>query len=196
MHVIRHLIFENPTTLLVALGIAAVVCGTVWHRTGSSAWRLAAALCIAVGLLIGILATTIETDRERLVRTLKTMGRAVDDGRPQAFADCISDQYKSGSLDKDGLANLVRRGLQYVRASADVPHVVMTDSVATVTQTYVFRPAPGTPTVISKTYERVTWEGEFAPDADGRWRLRAARAIRPREMLPQEAARFLPSHSP
>jgi len=196
MHVIRHLVLENPTTLLVALGIAAVVCGTIWHRRGSSPCRLVAVLCVAAGILVAVLAYSIETDRERLVLTLSTMGRAVDEGRPDAFADCISDRFETGSLDKDGLADLVRRGLQYVRASPEVPNITMTDADAAVTQVYVFRAAPGVPVRISKQYERITWEGNFAPDADGRWRLRSARATQPREMLPQEAARFLPKRRP
>jgi len=196
MDLIRHFAFENPTTLLVILGIAAVICGTIWHRKGPAGCRLAAILCVAAGLLVGILAYTVETDRERLLRTLDVMGRAVDDGRAEAFASCISPEYKSGTLDRAGLADLVRRGLEYVRASADLPLIALGDTDAVVTQTYHFRPAPGMPTMISKQYERVVWEGVFGPDADGQWRLRSARATHPREMLPQEAARFLPARRP
>ncbi|MBL7139293.1 MAG: hypothetical protein ISS74_00125 [Planctomycetes bacterium] len=196
MDLLRHLVFENPTTLLVALAIATVVCGTIWRRRGASGCRLAAVVCVAAGLLVGVLAYTVETDRERLVRTLDVMDRAVDAGRAEAFIACISPAYKSDSLDKDGLANLVRRGLEYVRASAEAPQLAIGDTDAVVTQTYRFRPAPGTPLTIEKQYERITWEGVFGPDADGKWRLRSARATHPREMLPQEAARLLPGRRP
>jgi len=192
MDLLRYFVFENPATLLVVLIIATVILGTIWRRTGAAGCRWAAFTCIAAGLLVALLATLVETDRERLGRTLDTMADAVDEGRPEAFIACISPAYGSRALSKDGLADIVRQGLTYVRASAKAPKVTMGDGEATVTQAYRFRPAPGSPVRVAEQRPRVVWEGTFGPDADGQWRLRAARAISPREMLPQEAARYLP----
>ncbi len=192
MDLIRHLLYENPTTLLVALIIATVVLGTIWRRSGSRGCRWAAVACIAVALGVTLLAWAVETDRERLQATLETMAEALDEGRPGPLIGCISPQYRSDSLNKDGLADIVRRGLKYVRAATEAPQVAMGDGEALVTQASRFRPAPGSRVMLPQPYQRVVWKAVFAPDADGEWRLRSARVVSPREMLPQEAARYLP----
>ena len=192
MDLLRHLVFENPATLLVVLIIATVLLGTIWHRTGAKASRAAAATCLAVALLVALLAWLVETDRERLDRTLRTMAEATDEGRPERLVACISPDYRSDGLGKDGLADIVRHGLEYVRASAGAPKVEMGQGEATVTQTYRFRPAPGSDLRTAERFPPVVWEGTFGPDADGEWRLRWARAVSPRVMLPQEAVRYLP----
>jgi len=189
---LRHFVYENPTTVLVALIIATVVLGTIWRRTGSAGCRWAALACVTVGLLVTLLAYVVETDRERLQATLRTMAEAIDAGRPDPVIACISPEYRSDSLDKEGLADIVRRGLKYVRAAAEAPRIVMRDREALVTQASRFRPAPGSQVVLPHPYQRIVWEAVFAPDTDGEWRLRSAKVIHPRDMLPQEAARHLP----
>jgi len=192
MTLLHYLVFDNPAALLVVLVIGAVLLGTIWRRTGAAGCRWAAFTCIAAGVLVTLVAYLVETDRERLDRTLRTMADAVDEGRPEPFIACISPDYEGGALGKDGLADIVRQGLTHVRASAAAPTVRMDDGRATVTQTYRFRPAPGSRTPVAERRPPVVWEGTFGPDADGEWRLRSARAVSPRVMLPQEAARYLP----
>jgi len=192
MDLFRYLVFENPATVVVALILATILLGTVWRRTGSAGCRWTAIACIAAGLMVALLAWLVETDRERLARTLETMARAVDEGRPEALVACISPDYESGGVGKNGLADIVRRGLTYVRARAGTPTVKMAEGEATVTQRYRFRPAPGNHAAVAERRPLVKWEGTFGPDADGQWRLLSARAISPRPMLPQEAARYLP----
>jgi len=192
MDVLRHFVLEHPATALVVLIIAAVLLGALWRRTGSAGCRAAAIACLAAAGLLALVAWLVETDRERLARTLETMAEAADEGRPEALVACISPHYESGGQGKDGLADIVRRGLTCVRASAGAPKVNMGRGQATVTQTYRFRPVPGSRLRADQRLPAVEWEGTFGPDADGEWRLRSARALSPRPMLPQEAARYLP----
>ena len=192
MDLARHLLFENPATLWVLLVIAAVVCGMIWRRTGSRGCRTVAGACVAAGVAIGILAWAVETDRERLLRTIKTMGDAVAAGHAETFIERISPQYRSGNLGKDALADVVRLGLEQVRAEAGGPSIAFGQGDAVVTQTYHFYPAPGAKASPEIPYERVVWEGVFGPDPDGEWRLRSATAVSPRRMRPEEAVRYLP----
>ena len=192
MNVFRHFVFENPVTLLIVLIIATVILGTVWRRTGKNAARAAASVCLAAAAIVALVAWFVETDRERLQRTLDTMARAADEGRPEVFIERISPDYRTDGQGKDGLADIVRHGLRYVRASARGATVDMEEDRATVTQTYTFRTAPGMRAPVAERFPRVEWEGTFAPDADGEWRLRSAQVLSPRPMLPQEAVRYLP----
>jgi hypothetical protein len=195
MDLLRYLLFENPLTLWILLGVAAVVAGLVWMRTGSPRAARAALGCLAAGVLIGVLAWAVETDRERLVRTLDTMAKAVDRGDAEVLIECISPQYRNGAFDKAALAGAVRLGLRQVRATADPPVIRQRDREACVTQAYTFRPAPGARPVPAE-FERVTWQGAFAPDPDGQWRLRSVAATQPLHMTPEEAARHLPKAPP
>ena len=192
MDLIRYLIFENPATLWILLVIAAVSSGTIWQRTGSRGCRAAAIACVAFGVLIGILAWAVETDHERLLRTLTTMNDAMAAGHAETFIERISPAYKSGNLGKDSLADVVRRGLTFVRADAETPTIAFGSRDAVVRQACRFYPAPGSKMMLPPEAHRVVWEGVFAPDPDGEWRLRSSTAISPRRMTPEEAARYLP----
>jgi hypothetical protein len=191
MDLIRYLLFENPLTLLVALGMAALTAGIAWVRGGSRRARTAAIACLAAGAGLTILAWAVETDRERLTRTLRTMAMAADTGNADAFIERVSADYRNGPPDKAVLAAVVRLGLQQLRATADTPIIDLRQGEATVVQVYQFRPAPGSRMILSTGYDRVTWEGVFAPDSDGQWRLRCAVATQPRRITPEEAGRYL-----
>jgi len=191
MELLRHFVLEDPTTLMVALIITTVILGMFWRRTGSIPCRWAAAACIGAAALVLLAAYLVETDRESLERSLQIMGKAAGQGRAQVFIERISPDFKTGSLDKDGLAGIVRSGLERVRVTADRPVIIMGDGRATVTQPYYFRAAPESGLGLPQAYRRIVWEGTFQIEADGEWRLTAAKATHPREMLPQEAARFL-----
>ena len=192
MGLIRYLIFENPTTLWALLVIAAVACGTIWRRTGSRGCRAAGAACVAAGVLVGILAWAVETDHERLQRTLTTMNDAMTAGHAERFIERISPLYQSGALGKAALADVIRRGLTHVRADADTPTIAFGSGDAVVRQSCRFYPAPGSKMMLPPEAHRVVWEGVFAPDPDGEWRLRSATAISPRRLTPEQAARYLP----
>jgi hypothetical protein len=195
MDLVRHLVLEDPTTLWIALGIVAVIAGLWWRRTGrrAAAGLLIAALVLAVAA--GLVARLVETDYEKVARTLGTISDAADEGLPDALIERISPDYRNGAagFTKENLASAVRLGLDRLRASAERPTIRMQGGRATVTQAWTFRPAPGSVAArLPPQYERVVWEGEFAPDPDGEWRLRSATAIQPQRRTPEEAARFVP----
>jgi len=192
MGLLRYLVFENPTTLWILLIIVAVVCGTIWRRTGSTGCRAAAVACMAAGVVVGILAWAVETDQEKLKRTLQTMSDAMAAGRVETFIGCISPGYQSGSHGKAALAGVVRRGLEVIRADAEIPRIAFGDADAVVTQACRFYPAPGAKLMLPPEAHRVVWEGAFAPDPDGEWRLRSATVLSPRRMTPEQAAQYLP----
>ena len=192
MDLVRHILFENPLPLWIVLGLAAIVAGVVWTRTGS---RKALGLLVAfpaAAVLVGILAWAVETDYERLTRTLDIMAGTLADGNDTRFMERVSPEYRSGSAGKEELAAIARLGLKQVRATAETPVIRFHDHEATVTQVYHFVPAPGSRLPMPPDGERVTWEGTFAPDADGEWRLWSAKATHPYRMSPEDAARVLP----
>ena len=52
MDLVRHLLFENPTTLWILLGLVAVVALLIWLRTRSekSLWVAAGCVLLSVAL--------------------------------------------------------------------------------------------------------------------------------------------------
>jgi len=206
MDLLRHLVFENPLTLWMTLGLACLVAALIWSRTGSrrALWTLGALLAAMVA--VGIAAWAVETDRERVERTLRIMAKAADTGDAEALIERISPEYRNGPFRQEDLAKAVRAGLRAVRATAATPIIRMEEgrasprrseaspwrSRATVTQAYVFRAAPGKQFLLPPGQERITWEGTFGPDEDGEWRLRSAIGIRPRRITAEEAAARLP----
>jgi len=193
MDMLRHVLLENPLTLLIVLGVAEILALVAWRRTRSRRATAAAIALPAAALLVGLLALAVETDYERLMRTVETMARAADSGDAEAFIDRISPDYANRGARREDLAAVVRTGLACVRASADQPTLRWEDGRAVVQQTWDFRPAPGRPIVVEGQQRvRVLWEGVFAPDGDGEWRLRSAMALKPKRLTPEEAARYLP----
>jgi len=191
MDILRHLLFENPLTPCIVLGLAALGAGFFWARTGSKrAQALALACCVAAGALI-VVAWAVETDYERVGRTLKRMSDAGERGDAETFIAQISPEYEGGQKGKDSVAAVVRLGLAHVRVTAEEPVISIADGRATVTQAYHFSPAPKARLALPPQYERITWEGTLAPDPDGQWRLRSAIATKPERMSPQDAAKGL-----
>jgi hypothetical protein len=191
MDLVRYLLLENPLSPCIALGLIALGAAFFWSRTGSRRARAAALACCGLAAALFLVAWLVETDRERVGRTLDLMSSAASRGDAEALIAQISPDYDAAGGGKAALANVVQMGLRLVRASADDPAIAMEDGRATVTQVYHFRPAPNSRLVVPTQYETITWEGTFAPDADGRWRLRSAAATKPEPMSPQDAARGL-----
>ena len=191
MHLLQYLVFENPLTLWLILGMAAVIAGVVWSRTGSRRAAIVASVCIVDALVLGLVAHLVETEHEKLLRTLEVMGRAVETGQADALIERISPAY-SAAGGKDALASVVQRGLTFVRATAATPQIAERPGEATVTQTLRFSAAPGSRLPLPLDMQNVTWEGVFAPDPDGEWRLRASTVVQPQRMSVEQAARYLP----
>jgi len=192
MHIVRHLFLENPLGLWVVLGLAEIVALVVWDQTRSkrAAWCLVA--FPVAGMLLGVLDLAVETDAEQLNRTLRTMARGVAEGNAEAIIECISPDYCNGSARKEDLARVVRLAMRQVRAKAQSPNINWGENEATVRQVYVFESVSGARRAVHPRSRVVLWEGVFAPDADGEWRLRWATALRPKRITPEQAVRYLP----
>ena len=192
MSLLRHLIFENPTTLLVVFGIAAVIAVVAWQRNKSGRAGVAAVLFAVAAALVGILAWAVETDYEKVVRSVTTIGDAAEDGSADALIERISPKYQNGPYGKQELAGIVRQALGVIRAMPQSPVIQMGEGKAAVTQEYRIAPAPGMRMALDAARRDVTWEGKFAPDDDGEWRLRSAIATQPQRIRPEEAVKYLP----
>ena len=191
MHLIKHLLLEDPLALWIALGIVAVLAGVWWSRTGSRRALACGTAFVIAAVTVGVLAWLVETDREKVVRTLDVMARAAAAGNSETFIERISPQYQNGPFTKEILAAVVRKGLEQVRVADQTPVIVEAEGQAAVTQVYVFTAAPGSRAAIPPGGEAVTWEGQFAPDPDDEWRLRSARALKPVRITPEEAIQYL-----
>jgi hypothetical protein len=188
MDILRHLVLENPLSPCIVLGLVAVAAGLIWSRTGS---RRALAVIVAAGgaaVILAILAIAVETDVERVDRSLRAMAQAGARGDAEALIERISPQYGNAPAARDSIEAVVRFGLGRVRVSAEDPAIRMGDQQATVTQTYRFSPAPGQQFTLPPPHNHITWEATLAPDPDGQWRVRAAKAVRPERLTPEEAA--------
>ena len=123
MDILRHLLFENPLTPCIVLGLVALGAGFFWSRTGSRRARtMAVACCLAAAALL-LVAWAVETDQERVARTLWIMSDAASRGDADTLIAQISPEYEGGPHGKDGLAAVVRLGLSQVRATADEPDI-------------------------------------------------------------------------
>jgi len=192
MDILRHLFLEDPLSLWIGLALAELVTFLVWWQSRSRRSAIGLAALPAAAIAVGLLAWAVETDFERLMRTLDVMASAVDSGDAEAFIERISPDYQNGRARREDLAAVVRLSLRHVRAKAATPTILWEDGRAVVRQTYLFRPAPGSRFDAGQPFRDVEWEGVFLPDADGEWRLRSAVATRPVRVTPEEGVRYLP----
>ena len=199
MDILKHLFLENPLSLWIGLALAEIVTLIVWWQSRSRRAAIGLAAFPAAALAVGLVAWAVQTDYERLVRTLEVMARAADTGDAEALIERISPEYQpasprgvNGRARREDLAAVVRLGLRHVRATAATPTIQWEDGRAVVRQTYLFRPAPGSRFDAGQPFRDVVWEGVFQPDADREWRLRSAVAIRPVRVTPEEGVRYLP----
>jgi hypothetical protein len=193
MDVVVHLLFEDPIPLCILFGLCALVAGIICQRAGSTRAMTVAFVCVALAMGVALLAWLVETDREKVARTVKTMAAAGEAGDAAKFLACVSPSYENGPFKKEDLAKVVEMGFKYVRVSVEPPAIRIHHQTETamVTQVYRFLPAPGAPATLPPEYRTWTWEGTFAPDPDREWRLRAAVAMQPEHTTPEEAAKLL-----
>jgi len=210
MDILKHLFLEDPLSLWIGLALAEIVTLIVWWQSRSRRAAIGLVAFPAAALAVGLVAWAVETDYERLVRTLDVMARAADTGDAEALLERISPEYQpaspagstgreawrprgvNGRARREDLAAVVRLGFRHVRATAATPTIRWEDGRAVVRQTYLFRPAPGSRFAANQAFRDVVWEGVFGPDADREWRLRSAVAIRPVRVTPEEGVRYLP----
>jgi len=221
MDILKHLFLEDPLSLWIGLALAEIVTLIVWRQSRSRRAAIGLAAFPAAAFAVGLVAWAVETDYERLVRTLEVMARAADTGDAEAIIERISPEYQpaspagstgreargfdgprglatwrprgvNGRARREDLAAAVRLGLRNVRATADTPTIQWEDGRAVVRQTYLFRPSPESRFAANQAFRDVVWEGVFQPDADREWRLRSAVATRPVRVTPEEGVRYLP----
>jgi hypothetical protein len=187
--ILRHIFFEDPLTLWIFFGIGAIVAAAFWSRTGSRWALVTAGGFVTAAVVVGLVAWLVDTDYERLVRSINMIGKAVETGNADAFIERISPEYQNGPFRKDDLAEAARKALPLVRAIPRTPVIKPTGTEATVTVQYIFSRVSGKGPGEGEI--AVTWEGKFAPDADGEWRLRSALALYPERIAPEAAAATL-----
>ena len=193
MDLIKYLLFEDPTALWVVLGVAWLVVLVLWRRSASPGLirPLVVLPLAAVGFLA--LALLVETDHEAVLRSLDMMAQAADRGDAAAFLERVSPDYRTGSADKAAFSRAVEIGFGQYRAVAGKPVALLKTledgmRVFDVAQDYEFRPAPNGKMPLPPQWRNVAWEGAFAKDKDGQWRLISATAVKPERITAEEAA--------
>jgi hypothetical protein len=189
MDFFRWLFLEDPRTVLILLGLVEVVLLVSWTRSRSRRKLAALAAVPAAALTVWLLDVLVETAREKVGRSVQVLSAAAEAGQAERFIERISPAYASSPFGKDDLAALVREGLPHVVVRTDLPAIQMEDGEAIVRQSYDFTSRPGARFRIPPDHQHVTWEGRFAPDADGEWRLRRAEMVLPYRFQPEK---FLP----
>ncbi len=185
LDVLRWMLLEDPIALWTGLAIAEAVVLAVWWRTRGRRATRALLVLPAVGLLLGLLDGAVVTDYERLRTTLQAMGEAVEAADPRGVLTHVSEDYAGGRYDKADLAALADAGLRHLAVRTDAPEIRMRDGRAVVTGTYSLAARPGAPFQIPYEFRRITWEGTFALEPDGAWRLVSVTMTRPRRVQPE-----------
>ena len=184
MTVLRNLFLEDPRTIWVVLGIAEFILLASWTR-GRTRWKLWALIALPVaGVLVGLLDWAVETDYEKVRRSVRTISQAAKDGDADRLIQRISDSYESGRFRKKDLAGLVRWGLLQVTVQTLPPTISFEDDRGIVRQTYLFTSTSRASFHIRN--ESILWEGTFEQDPDGEWRLRKVMMLQPFERQPEE----------
>jgi hypothetical protein len=189
MEFLRWLFVEDPRTLLILLGLVEIVLLVAWTRGRSRRTLASLAAVLLAAAAVWMLDVLVETDREKVRRSLDALASAAVAGQAERFIERISPAYASGPFRKDDLAALVLEGLAQVRVGTSSPTIEMEEGAAKVTQAYRFSSRPGARFQIPPEYQHVVWEGRFAPDEDGQWRLRQAQMVQPYRFQPEK---FLP----
>jgi hypothetical protein len=108
MESMKHVLFENPTWLLVILAVVELAIFWYWlkRRTKRSAMTLLIPPILA-GLLLG-LATLVVTDREQIQSNLQQIADDYQAGRLDAAALYLDDAYEGFGGDKQSLLTIAR----------------------------------------------------------------------------------------
>ncbi|MGB2754270.1 MAG: hypothetical protein WBE00_04085, partial [Phycisphaerae bacterium] len=97
MDILKHLFLEDPLSLWIGLALAEIVTLIVWWQSRSRRAAIGLVAFPAAALAVGLVAWAVETDYERLVRTLEVMGRAADTGDAEALIERVSPEYQPAS---------------------------------------------------------------------------------------------------
>jgi hypothetical protein len=109
MESIKHVLFENPTWLLVILGVAELVVFWVWlqRRTNRTAMGLVVPPILA-GLFL-LLAMLVVTDRETIRNHLQQIADDYQAERLDAAATYLDEKYEGFGGDKQSLLGLAKQ---------------------------------------------------------------------------------------
>lgn len=93
MDALRSAFLENPLWVYVGLALAELVLVALWYerRTRRRAVLLAAAPVLAVG--VGLLAWTVVTDREQILRHAETIAAEIGAGRADALQTYLHEDF-------------------------------------------------------------------------------------------------------
>ncbi len=160
----------SPTFYLI-LFVLAVIAAGMWVRHRDRRSAVGAAVAAGVLLLVFAVDRLVESPREESVRRVNEMAAAVNERNPDKFLDHVSDRFRYGAINREGLRTIA--AWQLVRTH-DV-RVAVWDFARDDVQ----RPSDDEVVVgfMSKGesggrempfYIRAT----FGRDPDGRWRLR------------------------
>ena len=175
---VKTLLLEDPLAVYIALAFAELIFLTLWARYRTRAWLRRALWPIGLAAAVGLTAALVETGRERLHRTLRELAAAVEQGRLDAAAELVAEDYFDGRYRKADLLSAARRATdRYPVREVRVRNVRIDLTPPTA------RTAFRVDVVLSRPVEwrdrqamdwTLTWE-----QRQGRWRLVRSRLDRP-----------------
>jgi hypothetical protein len=96
MDTIKVVLFEDPTSLYVVLGVVELFFAVMWFKRRTRAWAMRWAITVAVGLAVFGLAALVVTDREYVIDAMHEIADDCEAGSVQGVgkyldADAVLD---------------------------------------------------------------------------------------------------------
>ena len=92
METITRVLFEEPFWFLVGLGLVEVILVAAWHERRTRGLARALVLPIAIGMIVCLTAALVQTDRERMIGSLKRLAADLTAGRIDVLKETVRDK--------------------------------------------------------------------------------------------------------
>jgi hypothetical protein len=163
---------EGWLSVYLLLATVALVLLAIWWSTRRRKYAIAAAVVAALAVLYGLLDLAVETDHERMVRSVREMAASAKHKDASGLFEHISDEFEHNGMSKADLINLAKNAIQ----NGDVREVVVWDfergpvSRANRSGTVIFLIKVKSAWTPDELFLRCN--AHFVLESDGKWRLK------------------------
>lgn len=183
MDLMARLFLEHPWPIYLAAGLAEIILLILWRLRQTPNSAKALAIPPAAALAVGLLATLVTTDRERIERAIDTLAAAAVAGDARTVGDYIDPAYR----DPAGAdATAIRIAAERALGAVDVTRCVVLSKEIEVrgssaearVKTFVDADAPVVVDRALLIEWRIRWR-KRADDAAPPWRIISAEVVSP-----------------
>jgi hypothetical protein len=103
---------EDPTPVYILLAVAAVALAVAYWNTRKRAYLVGIGAVLLLAGVVWLIDFLVVTERERLVKTVNTMGRAVQALDVDGVFRHLSEDFEFGGMRKAAFQESVRRGVR------------------------------------------------------------------------------------